>query len=225
MKSKFKPSGFYSSSLEMLLDTMCNMLGGVVFISLMVAMVMHDAPPVAREDYRQNAIQFTNELAAVTVSNTAVEAELQATARRLQDPHQHFRTNQMRLPNLSHTDRRPWPVSIRYDKLYPVDLMPAVRGGAPVRNDQAIARSEFAEPIAGRGEAPDAGIARMIAAFQTSGGTNYYFEFYVYEDSFGAFVRARDAAAGLGFQYGWEPLPANRKLRLSREAERVLPQN
>ena len=110
---KNKPSGFYADSLEMLLDTMCNMLGGVVFIALMVAMVMHDAPPTAQEAYRQNAIQLTNELAAVTVSNAAVEAELQATLQRLQDPHQLFRTNQMRLPNLSNTARRPWTVIIR----------------------------------------------------------------------------------------------------------------
>ena len=42
-------AGFYSSSLEMLLDTMCNMLGGVVFIALMVALVMHDAPPATQD--------------------------------------------------------------------------------------------------------------------------------------------------------------------------------
>ena len=31
--------GFYSNSLEMLLDTMCNMLGAIVFIALMVALL------------------------------------------------------------------------------------------------------------------------------------------------------------------------------------------
>ena len=222
---KNKPSGFYADSLEMLLDTMCNMLGGVVFIALMVAMVMHDAPPTAQEAYRQNAIQLTNELAAVTVSNAAVEAGLQATLERLQDPHQLFRTNQMRLPNLSNTAKHPWPVIIRYDKLYPMDFMPAVRGGVPVHNDRTISRSEYAEPKAGQGDDPDAGVAQMVEAFKTSARTNYYFEFYVYEDSFDAFVRAREAAARLGFQYGWEPLPANRLLRLSRQAEHVRPQN
>jgi hypothetical protein len=222
---KNKHSGFYSSSLEMLLDTMCNMLGGVVFIALMVAMVMHDAPPTAQEDYRKNAILLTNELAAVTVSNAAVEVELDATLQRLQDPRQRFRTNEMRLPNLSTTARRPWPVIIRYDKLYPMDFMPTVRGGAPAHNDRTISRSEYAVPKVGQGDEPDAGVAQMVAAFKASASTNYYFEFYVYEDSFVAFVRAREAAARLGFQYGWEPLPATRLLRLSRQAERVLPQN
>ena len=222
---KNKSSGFYASSLEMLLDTMCNMLGGVVFIALMVAMVMHDAPPTAQEDYRKNAIHLTNELAAVTVSNAAVELELQATLQRLQDPHQRFRTNQMRLPNLSNTELRPWPVIIRYDKLYPMDVMPAVRGGVPAHNDRSISRTEYAEPKPGQGEEPDAGVGGMVEAFTASARSNYYFEFYVYEDSFDAFVRAREAAARLGFQYGWEPLPANRLLRLSRQAEHVLPQN
>jgi hypothetical protein len=114
---KNKAAGFYADSLEMLLDTMCNMLGGVVFIALMVAMVMHDAPPTAQEEYKKNAIQLTNQLAAVTASNAVIEAELQATLIRLQDPHQSFRTNEMRLPNLSVTAKLPWPVIVRYNKL------------------------------------------------------------------------------------------------------------
>lgn len=222
---KHKASGFYSSSLEMLLDTMCNVLGGVVFIALMVAMIMHDAPPTAQEDYKQNAARLTNELAAVTASNAVIEAELQATVQHLQDPGRHFRANEMRLPNLSSTTRHPWPVIVRYDALYPMDYIPAVRGGVPGHNDRTILRSEYAEPKAGQGEDAGPGIAQMVEAFKTSGRTNYYFEFYVYEDSFEAFVRAREAAARLGFQYGWEPLPANQLLRLSGQAEQVLPQN
>lgn len=222
---KNKASGFYSSSLEMLLDTMCNVLGGVVFIALMVVLVMHDAPPATQEDYRQNAAQLTNELASVTASNAVIQAELQAALLRLQDPRRHFRTNQMRLPNLSHTGKHPWPVIVRYDTLYPMDYMPAVPAGVVVHNDRTILRSEYAEPKVGQGEDPGAGVSQMVEAFKTSARTNYYFEFYVYEDSFDAFVRARETAARLGFQYGWEPLPANQLLRLSRQAEQVLPQN
>ncbi len=32
-----KASGFYADSLEMLLDTMCNVLGGILFITLTLA--------------------------------------------------------------------------------------------------------------------------------------------------------------------------------------------
>ncbi len=220
-----RDSGFYSSSLEMLLDTMCNMLGGVVFIALMVALVMHDAPPATQENYRKNAIDLTNELAAVNASNAVVQAELNAILLRLQDPHQHFRTNQMTLPNLSATAKHPWPVIVRYGALYPMDFMPAVRGGVPAHNERTIQRTEYAEPKEGPGEEGDAGVTQMILAFRMSAQTNYYFEFYVYDDSFDAFVRARETAARLGFQYGWEPLATNELLKLSRQAQQILPQN
>jgi hypothetical protein len=65
----------------------------------------------------------------------------------------------------------------------------------------------------------------MVEAFKASGKTNYYFAFWVYEDSFQAFMRAREVATSLGFQYGWEPLPQNERLQLGAQGERVLPQN
>jgi hypothetical protein len=222
---KNKAEGFYSSSLEMLLDTMCSMLGGVVFISLMVALIIHDAPPATEATYRQNALQLTNELAEVTASNAVVQAELVAALQKLQDPRQIFRTNEMRLPNLSNTAKHPWTVIVRYDKLYPMDFMPAVRGGVPVRNDRTILRTQYAEPRPDAGEDADSGIAQMAGAFRTSANTNYYFEFFVYEDSFDAFVRAREEAARLGFQYGWEPLQAQTLLQLTSQAGHALPQN
>jgi hypothetical protein len=222
---KNKAAGFYADSLEMMLDTMCNMLGGVVFIALMVAMMIHDAPPTAQEEYHQNAVLLTNQLAAVTASNAVVEADLQATLQRLQDPRHIFRTNEMRLPILSTTSKLRWPVIIRYNKLYPMQLMPPVRGAASVQNNRTIVRSEHVEPKPGEGDDPSAGVNQMIANFKASANTNYYFQFYVYEDSFDAFVRAREAASRLDFQYGWKPLPANQVLRASRQGESVLPQN
>jgi hypothetical protein len=75
------PGGFYANSLEMLLDTMCNMLGGIVFIALMVALVAQDSPPPPPDYYQAQAAQLSNDLAAITVSNSMVEAELQKTLR------------------------------------------------------------------------------------------------------------------------------------------------
>jgi hypothetical protein len=104
-------------------------------------------------------------------------------------------------------------------------LMPAVRGAASVPNNRTIVRSQYVEPKAGEGDDPAAGVNQMIENFKTSANTNYFFQFYVYEDSFDAFVRAREVAARLNFQYGWKPLPANQLLRASRQADSVLPQN
>jgi hypothetical protein len=65
----------------------------------------------------------------------------------------------------------------------------------------------------------------MVQAFKDNAKTNYYFAFWVYNDSFDAFIRARETVTKLGFQYGWNPLPQNQRLQLSRQGEHILPQN
>jgi hypothetical protein len=220
------PGGFYANSLEMLLDTMCNMLGGIVFIALMVALVAQDSPPPPPNYYQAQAAQFSNDLAAITISNSMVEAEMQKTLLRLHDPHLHPATNIMRLPNLSDTGKQSWPVIISSGKLYPLDVLSTDGRGVPQRNDRTLSRqARYVEPRPGLGEEPDQGVNKMVEAFKTSGKTNYYFAFWVYEDSFEAFMRARELATSLGFQYGWEPLPQDARLQLGAQGERVLPQN
>jgi hypothetical protein len=218
--------GFYSNSLEMLLDTMCNMLGGIIFIALMVALVAQDSPAPPPAFYQAQAAQLSNDLAAITVSNSMAEAELQTTLLRLQDPHLHPATNIMRLPNISDTTKKPWAVIIRYGRLYPLDTLAADGRGAPVRNNRTLSRqAQYVEPRLGLGDEPEQGVASMAQAFKDSGQTNFYFAFWVYDDSFPAFISAREAAARLGFQYGWEPLPQDARLQLAAQGERVLPQN
>ena len=220
------PGGFYSNSLEMLLDTMCNMLGGIIFIALMVALVAQDTPAPPPTYYQAQAAQLSNDLASITVSNSLAEAELQKTLLRLQDPHLHPATNVMRLPNISDTTKQPWPVIIRYGKLYPLDTLSTDGRGAPVHNNRTLSRqARYVEPRPGLGDEPEQGVADMAQAFKESGQTNFYFAFWVYDDSFPAFISAREAAARLGFQYGWEPLPQDARLQLGAQGERVLPQN
>jgi len=221
-------AGFYSSSLEMLLDTMCNMLGGVVFIALMVAVVAQDSTTHTPEQFRQQAVQLSNELASVTASNRVLEAQLQAILLRLQDPHPRPQTNVMRLPNLENTTNQPWLVIIQYGKLYPLDVWSTGARVIPVVNNQEILyqrQTGYVEARPERGEDPDSGVEQMAQAFKDNSKTNFYFAFWVYDDSFKAFVRARDAAVKLGFQYGWNPLPAHQRLRIGRQGEHILPQN
>ncbi len=220
------PGGFYANSLEMLLDTMCNILGGIVFIALMVALVAQDSPPPPPDYYQAQAAQLSNDLAAITVSNALVEADLQKTLLRLHDPHLHPATNIMRLPNLSDTGKRDWPVIISAGKLYPLAVLSTDGRGVPLRNDRnLIFQARFVEPRPGLGAEPDQGVAEMVAAFKASGKTNYFFSFWVYADSFEAFMRARELATSLGFQYGWEPLPQEQRLQMGAQGERILPQN
>jgi hypothetical protein len=221
-----KSAGFYSSSLEMLLDTMCNMLGGVVFIALMVALVARDSTTHTPAQYHEQSAKLSNDLASVVASNAAVTAELLTLAQRLQDPRQRPQTNLMRLPNLAATTKQPWHVILQYGKLYPLDIFSP--HAEPIINTHAIVfqpNTGFAEPKREAGDEPESGVTEMAQAFKSLSKTNYYFSFLVYEDSFDAFVRARQKATALGFQYGWEPLPLNQRLQLGRTGERVLPQN
>jgi hypothetical protein len=226
---KHKAVGFYADSLEMLLDTMCNMLGGIVFIALMVALCARDNTAPTPATFAAQTLQLSNDLAAVIASNTLVESEIQATVQRLQDASQRPQTVAMRLPNIAaNTTLQPWMVIVQYGKLYPLDLLSSDGRGLPVPNTQAVLvqpRTFMVEPRPGEGDPPESGVTQMTLAFKAASKTNYYFAFWVYDDSFDAFTRARETAVSLGFQYGWEPLPRDRRLQLSRHGEHILPQN
>lgn len=225
---KGKSAGFYASSLEMLLDTMCNMLGAVVFIALMVAIVAQDSVTRTPAQYREQQSQLAAELNAVAASNMVAQAELQAILKRLQDPREHPKTNIMRLPNLANTTKQPWVVIAQHDKLFPLDVFSADGRVAPVLNSHEIVyepHSHFVETREQFGEEPEDAMRRMIDAFKSNGKTNFYFAFWVYNDSFDTFIRARETADRLGYQYGWSPLPQGQRLQVGRQGERVLPQN
>jgi hypothetical protein len=192
----------------------------------MVALVAQDSPAPPPDYYRAQAAQLSNDLTAITLSNSLVEADLQKTLLRLHDPHFHPATNVMRLPNVSNTSKQSWPVIIFAGRLYPLDVLSTDGRGLPLRNDWTLIRqARFVEPRPELGDEPSQGVSQMVEAFKANGKTNYYFAFWVYDDSFEAFMRARETATRLGFQYGWEPLPRGERLQLSAQGERVLPQN
>jgi len=223
---KNKASGFYADSLEMLLDTMCNVLGGIIFLALMVSLLAHNAPLPTTAQSQEQTAQLTNQLASLANSNALVQVELQEIQQRLQQPLAAWKTNQMRLPNLSHTTKQPWDVIIRYGQLFPVYLFPGLSSGRPVQNTRTIHwQGKEAEPQTGQGADPEAGVRDIVGAFRQSSQTNFYFVFWVYDDSFKEFNRAKEAAAELGFQYGWEPLGEDKPLALGGRAPSILPQN
>jgi hypothetical protein len=222
-----KADGFYSNSLEMLLDTMCNMLGAVVFIALMVALVAQDSPAPQPAYFQAQAAQLSNDLAATSASNSVAEAELQMTLLRLQNPRLHPATNQMRLPELHPTTKPWWSVIVRYGMLYPVFVLSTNGRGASLPNNRTLNwQARYVEPRPGLGDESERGVTDMAQAFQASGKTNFFLFFYVYDDSFDAFMQARETASRLGFQFGWKPLrQGDPPLQLGAQTERVLPQN
>jgi hypothetical protein len=59
----------------------------------------------------------------------------------------------------------------------------------------------IAEPIPGRGLDPNA----VAPYFSGLSGNDVYVAFLVFEDSFPAFIRAKQSAVAGGISYGWEP--------------------
>lgn len=224
-----KASGFYADSLEMLLDTMCNVLGGIVFITLTLAVLVRNS--TSDRAIQEHTAALTNELAAVAGSNAWMTAELQRTLERLQQPRQDWRTNQMRLPNINRTDKKPWFVIVQYGRLFPVHRL--IAGGAPAETDnretlewraRRDGGTEFL-PRPGLGEEPESAVARMVREFRASAHTNYYFAFLVKDDAFAAFNVAKETADQLGFQCGWEPFTPREPIILGQHGQRILPQN
>lgn len=220
-----KASGFYADSLEMLLDTMCNVLGGIVFITLTLAQLVRHSPASNPEFEQREAMRLTNELAAVTSSNAVVKVELEKLKVDLENV-AHTRTNLMSLPNANLTARQPWTVVVRYGQLYPLNFIAPGNSGQTRNVSSLTWRGKTVEPKPGEGAAPEAGIAAMVEGFKRNARTNLYFAFAVYDDSFAEFNRAKETAVRLGYQYGWEPLPGRTKLEVdARGGERIPAQN
>ena len=168
---------------------------------------------------------------SVTSSNAWVEAEIQQTLQQLQAPHLRFPTNQMRLPNETPATKTSWEVVVRYGRLYPLYGYSAGARDGKAQNAQTIewqrvvGQGVFVEPRREQGNEPESGVESMVRTFQRFSKTNYYFVFWVYEDSFAAFNRAKETAASLGFQYGWDPVARNTKLKLGERGTSIPPQN
>src|SRR5262249_49736986 len=147
-----KASGFYADSLEMLLDTMCNVLGGIVFITLTLAQLVRHSPSSNPEFDQREAARLTNELAMVTASNAVVQAQLDQLALELQKAR--FQTNLMSLPNANQTARDPWTVIVRYGQLYPLNVITPGRAGQTRNVSSLTWRGKSVEPKPGQGAAP-----------------------------------------------------------------------
>ncbi len=210
----------------MLLDTMCNLLGAIIFIALVVALLgrnaldHHPAPP-------PDPAKAAASLAALIASNDVAEADLQKTLQRLQNPHQHPVTNVMHLLTTVQDTNPSWNVVMRYGKIYPYKTISADGTGISpnVRAFSFSPDRKIIEPEPGKGEDPEQYMANTLNAFRSSGRTNYHFLFLVVADSFAEFRRARDAAANQGFHCAWQPRLIDERLGVGTNGDVALPQN
>lgn len=153
----------------------------------------------------------TLEAAATEARDRAAhaETELRSLAER--------QTRRLRLPREHDTARKPWHFIARHGRLYPVHLL---IGGHKERNTGSILwhaapdGNELLEPRPEVGLDPAAAGASLGSLFAAIPRDQFYLIFHVYEDSFAAFIRARDAAVSRGFEMTWVPLEKDTQLIL-----------
>jgi len=111
---------------------------------------------------------------------------------------------QLRLPKEHETGKRVIYMIARYGRIY------TCRNSDLSRNETDIEwtstfTSEIAEPKKGKGIDPIGNAAGLRSHFMNLSESSVYVAFCVFEDSFPAFIRAKQLAAESGLAYGWDP--------------------
>jgi len=110
---------------------------------------------------------------------------------------------QVRLPKEHETGKSVIYIIARYGRIYPCRNSDLSRNETDIDWTSALP-SETAHPKQGRGIDP-ANAATLRTYFRNLSGNSAYVAFCVFEDSFPAFVRAKQLATESGLAYGWEP--------------------
>ena len=110
----------------------------------------------------------------------------------------------LRLPKEHETGKRVIYFIARYGHIYPC------RDADLSRNERDISwtsklDSAIAEPIPGKGLDPVVNPRGLETYFNNKSRDTVYVVFCVFEDSFPAFIRAKQLAVARGVAYGWEP--------------------
>lgn len=111
---------------------------------------------------------------------------------------------QLRLPKEHETSKRVIFVIARYGRIY------ACRNSDLSRNETdidwtSVLTSEIAEPKPGKGISPVENAIGLKRYFGNLSESSVYVVFCVFDDSFPAFIRAKQIATEFGLAYGWEP--------------------
>jgi hypothetical protein len=111
---------------------------------------------------------------------------------------------QLRMPKEHDTDRQVVYIILRYDRLYfcrnldltrnDTDFHWTIKGGV-----------ETPDPIKDKGLDPDVNAAVLRNYFTTQARNSVYVVFIALDDSFPAFIRAKQIAVECGLPYGWQP--------------------
>ena len=108
---------------------------------------------------------------------------------------------QLRLPKEHETGKRVVWLIARYGHIYPVRNTDLTRNVTDI-NWTRLTDNEIAEPIPGRGINPIQNPGEMSNYFGSQADKDVYFAFNVFEDSFPAFIQAKQIALRNGLSYG-----------------------
>ena len=111
---------------------------------------------------------------------------------------------QLRLPKEHETGKRVIYIIARYGHIYTCRNADLSRDETDIEWTSTPG-SEIAEPKQGKGIDPSANAAALRTYFRSQSGSSVYMAFCVFEDSFPAFIRAKQLAVECGLAYGWDP--------------------
>jgi hypothetical protein len=111
---------------------------------------------------------------------------------------------QLRLPKEHETGKRVIYIIARYGRIYRCRNTDLSRNESDLEWTSTLT-SEIAEPKKGKGIDPFNNATELGAYFRNQSQSSIYMAFCVFEDSFPAFIRAKQLATESGLSYGWEP--------------------
>jgi len=272
----------HADSLELLLNTMCNTFGGIVMISLVMALLAGDtsseeAASSRAANWQQQIDQATaalgeaSRLQATLAANQseatdrlALSAEVSKLAERVKADQQIAQSNRaqvasmpvldpdatknllerksalanelraaneqlerfkqahgrtLRLPRERATGKKPFYFIVRYGRIYPIQIL---LNNERSLNTETIEWSETAEGRAAmprREIPPNNNVPTFARQIRDLPIQTYSIHFLVYEDSFPAFLNARQLPLQAGYDTGWEFLPSDRPVLFSSGGE------
>jgi hypothetical protein len=110
----------------------------------------------------------------------------------------------LRLPKEHETGKRVIYIIVRYGHIYLCRNYDLSRNETDIDWTNTLT-GESAEPRRGMGIDPMGSTAGLVNFFKNMSDDSVYVAFCVYEDSFPAFIRAKQLASDCGLAYGWEP--------------------
>ena len=110
----------------------------------------------------------------------------------------------LRLPKEHETGKRVIYIIARYGHIYLCRNYDLSRNETDIDWTTTLT-GETAEPKRGMGIDPTGSTAGLVNFFKNMSDDSVYVAFCVYEDSFPAFIQAKQLASNCGLAYGWEP--------------------